>query len=98
MPRLAQGARVTVVLRSGLQIPRAARVNRTNIFHNATSRRLGSTAASIKKQTQDGGDLAPAQPRQHSKVFKSADEAVADIKSGSTLLSSGFGLCGVAGM
>lgn len=31
-----------------------------------------------------------------SKVFKSADEAVADIKSGSTILSAGFGLCGTA--
>ncbi|KEZ43428.1 Succinyl-CoA:3-ketoacid-coenzyme A transferase [Scedosporium apiospermum] len=30
-----------------------------------------------------------------SKVFDSADSAVADIKSGSTILSSGFGLCGV---
>ncbi|GAC93540.1 succinyl-CoA:3-ketoacid-coenzyme A transferase [Pseudozyma hubeiensis SY62] len=29
-----------------------------------------------------------------SKVYPSADEAVADIKSGSTLLSAGFGLCG----
>ncbi|KZV69458.1 3-oxoacid CoA-transferase [Peniophora sp. CONT] len=28
------------------------------------------------------------------KVFKSADEAVADVKSGSTVLSGGFGLCG----
>jgi 3-oxoacid CoA-transferase len=32
-----------------------------------------------------------------SKLFSSADEAVADIKSGSTVLSSGFGLNGVAG-
>lgn len=32
-----------------------------------------------------------------SKLFDSADDAVADIKSGSTILSSGFGLCGVAG-
>jgi hypothetical protein len=32
-----------------------------------------------------------------SKLFSSADEAVADIKSGSTILSSGFGLNGVAG-
>ncbi|KAE8387361.1 hypothetical protein BDV23DRAFT_128580 [Aspergillus alliaceus] len=31
-----------------------------------------------------------------SKIFKNADEAVADLKSGSTILSSGFGLCGVA--
>ncbi|GAC71791.1 succinyl-coa:alpha-ketoacid-coa transferase [Moesziomyces antarcticus T-34] len=29
-----------------------------------------------------------------SKVYPSADEAVKDIKSGSTLLSAGFGLCG----
>ncbi|KAG8886059.1 hypothetical protein FRB97_007935 [Tulasnella sp. 331] len=34
--------------------------------------------------------------RRHSKIFTSADEAVADIKSGSTVLSGGFGLCGVA--
>ena len=32
-----------------------------------------------------------------SKLFKSADEAVADVQSGSTILSAGFGLCGVAG-
>ncbi|KAK4192136.1 3-oxoacid CoA-transferase [Podospora australis] len=31
-----------------------------------------------------------------SKLYATADEAVADIKSGSVLLSSGFGLCGVA--
>jgi 3-oxoacid CoA-transferase len=31
-----------------------------------------------------------------SKLWESADEAVADIQSGSVLLSSGFGLCGVA--
>lgn len=30
------------------------------------------------------------------KVFASADEAVADIKSGDVLLSAGFGLCGTA--
>lgn len=29
-------------------------------------------------------------------MFKDADEAVADLKSGSVILSSGFGLCGVA--
>ncbi|KAK3058506.1 hypothetical protein LTR09_000070 [Extremus antarcticus] len=36
------------------------------------------------------------QATQASKVYASADEAVADIKSGSTLLSAGFGLCGTA--
>ncbi|KAK7426679.1 hypothetical protein QQZ08_006857 [Neonectria magnoliae] len=30
------------------------------------------------------------------KLFRDADAAVADVKSGSTILSSGFGLCGVA--
>lgn len=30
----------------------------------------------------------------HSKVYSSPDEAVKDIKSGSIVLSSGFGLCG----
>lgn len=34
--------------------------------------------------------------RGESKLFPSADDAVADIKSGSTILSAGFGLCGVA--
>ncbi|KIE00789.1 succinyl-CoA:3-ketoacid-coenzyme A transferase, partial [Metarhizium majus ARSEF 297] len=34
--------------------------------------------------------------QKYSKVYKDADEAVSDVKSGSTILSSGFGLCGVA--
>ncbi|CAM1502619.1 Fc.00g073950.m01.CDS01 [Cosmosporella sp. VM-42] len=34
--------------------------------------------------------------REQSKLFKNADAAVADIQSGSTILSSGFGLCGIA--
>lgn len=38
----------------------------------------------------------PTINRSASKLFKSADEAVADLQSGSTILSAGFGLCGVA--
>ncbi|KAF2265249.1 3-oxoacid CoA-transferase [Lojkania enalia] len=38
----------------------------------------------------------PVIDRSASKLFKSADDAVADILSGSTILSAGFGLCGVA--
>ena len=34
---------------------------------------------------------------EYSKLYGTADDAVADVRSGSTLLSSGFGLCGVAG-
>ncbi|KAI2641291.1 succinyl-CoA:3-ketoacid-coenzyme A transferase subunit B [Xylaria nigripes] len=37
-----------------------------------------------------------AKTRGSSKVFKTADEAVADIKDGDVILSAGFGLCGVA--
>ena len=39
----------------------------------------------------------PVVKRGDSKLYDSADEGVADIKSGSVILSSGFGLCGVAG-
>lgn len=39
---------------------------------------------------------APEPQRGASKLFETADDAVADIPSGSVLLSSGFGLCGVA--
>ena len=41
-------------------------------------------------------DKAPTIDRSKSKLFASADEAVADVQSGSTILSAGFGLCGVA--
>ena len=41
-------------------------------------------------------DNAPPIKRGGSKLFKDADEAVADIKSGSVILSAGFGLCGTA--
>lgn len=54
-----------------------------------------STSALRQSQTQS---LAPKIERGASKLFKDADAAVADIKSGSTILSSGFGLCGVAGL
>ncbi|KAI1151436.1 succinyl-CoA:3-ketoacid-coenzyme A transferase [Nemania diffusa] len=39
---------------------------------------------------------APARARGGSKVFGSADEAIADVKDGDVILSAGFGLCGVA--
>ncbi|CAJ2512561.1 Uu.00g055760.m01.CDS01 [Anthostomella pinea] len=39
---------------------------------------------------------AAASKRGGSKVFKSADEAIADVKDGDVILSAGFGLCGVA--
>lgn len=41
--------------------------------------------------------LSATAVKHNSKLFRDADAAVADVKSGSTILSSGFGLCGVAG-
>ncbi|CAG8248887.1 unnamed protein product [Penicillium salamii] len=57
-------------------------------FSTTTSSKYSTTAPLLS--------LAPKIERGGSKVFKDADAAVTDIKSGSTILSSGFGLCGVA--
>lgn len=98
MQRLSASARITVVLRSGLQVPRAACITRPSVSYSSTGRRLGSTAAAAaSRSSRSEAQKAPTQDRARSKVFKDADEAVADIKSGSTILSAGFGLCGVAG-
>lgn len=61
--------------------------------------RVSSTSSSLTRQRRFYSqpiDRAPVIDRSKSKLFKSADEAVADIQSGSTILSAGFGLCGVA--
>ncbi|PWY85096.1 succinyl-CoA:3-ketoacid-coenzyme A transferase 1 [Aspergillus heteromorphus CBS 117.55] len=52
--------------------------------------------ARFSTSTDEERPRAPKIDRAASKLFKTADEAVADLKSGSTILSSGFGLCGVA--
>jgi len=49
-----------------------------------------------KANTKAKRDPAPKVVRGASKLYKDADSAVADLKSGSTILSSGFGLCGTA--
>ncbi|PLN78189.1 3-oxoacid CoA-transferase [Aspergillus taichungensis] len=43
-----------------------------------------------------GQSKTPKIDRSASKLFNTADSAVADLQSGSLILSSGFGLCGVA--
>ena len=53
-------------------------------------------ASSVPPTDRDPAQ-APAKKRGGSKLFKDADEAVADIKSGSIILSAGFGVCGTAG-
>ena len=57
-------------------------------------RQLQKSSTAINDSENES--LAPRKERGGSKLFKSADEAVADIKNGSTILSAGFGLCGVA--
>jgi 3-oxoacid CoA-transferase len=42
-------------------------------------------------------DSATEVTRGGSKVYKNADQAVADLENGSVILSAGFGLCGTAG-
>ena len=58
----------------------------------------GSGHAKYSTATSESPSLAPKVERGGSKLFKNADLAVADLESGSTILSSGFGLCGVAGI
>lgn len=61
-----------------------------------SSRRLFSSTALLRSVDPPAPSKAPSQDRSASKLYPDADAAVADIPSGSVLLSSGFGLCGVA--
>ena len=81
-PRCARSL-ITTVSAQLLQTPRI-QVSRPR------GRFLSTTAFRFSQQQQ-------SQVRPKSKVVESADAAVADVKSGSVLLSSGFGLCGIAG-
>lgn len=65
-----------------------AAVSSRRLFSSSTARRSADPSPSESK--------APAPNRGGSKLFRDADAAVADVKSGSVILSSGFGLCGVA--
>lgn len=64
--------------------------HRTFSTSRARTQRLHSRRPDVDSSTP------PKIQRGASKVWKSADEAVADIQSGSVILSAGFGLCGVA--
>ncbi|CAG8973151.1 hypothetical protein HYALB_00008682 [Hymenoscyphus albidus] len=70
---------------------------RTTFNPSYTIRRL-QTTPKLCEQANVGKkrDPAPKIVRGESKVFKDADAAVADLKSGSIILSAGFGLCGTA--
>ncbi|KAE8444183.1 hypothetical protein EG329_000780 [Mollisiaceae sp. DMI_Dod_QoI] len=65
------------------------------------ARQLHTTCSRFEVQKANVGakrDPAPKIVRGQSKLFKDADDAVKDLKSGATILSAGFGLCGTAGM
>ncbi|PHH60599.1 hypothetical protein CDD81_1426 [Ophiocordyceps australis] len=65
----------------------------------ALTRSLGvGKTARVARRTFITSAIRYSQPAavKYSKVVDDVDEAVADVKSGSTLLSAGFGLCGVA--
>ena len=63
-------------------------------LHLAAARPFHTSFAAFAAHTSPP---APAHERQRSdKVWASADEAVADLTSGSLVLSAGFGLCGTA--
>ncbi|KAL4987751.1 hypothetical protein BDW68DRAFT_187738 [Aspergillus falconensis] len=70
------------------------------VYQRTCGRPTPSPAARVRystaSTTSEKPTHAPKIDRAASKLFKSADDAVADIESGSTILSSGFGLCGVA--
>lgn len=68
----------------------------TTVRPTPMTTRSANTYSTAPRQLQTQ-TLASKIERGGSKLFKDADAAVADIKSGSTILSSGFGLCGVAG-
>ena len=84
MPKLAGAPSVRIRL---TQPSRAA----WNVQQQATQKQTrGFRTNAIFSREAAGG--APAKTRGQQKVFDSVDEAVADIKSGSTVLSAGFGL------
>ncbi|KAH8762815.1 hypothetical protein BGZ57DRAFT_572257 [Hyaloscypha finlandica] len=62
------------------------------------ARHFQTTSIRLEQQANTSAkrDPAPKIIRGQSKVFKDADAAVKDLKSGAVILSAGFGLCGTA--
>lgn len=92
---LSLSKRSLAVCRSRLQFAARCTASVRPVSPPSVIRSAKQYSTAAPPQTQR---LAPKVERGASKLFENADKAVADIKSGSTILSSGFGLCGVAGM
>lgn len=93
--RLSGAAFGARTLQCRVQVPRVPRLGSVIAANVNRTRGLIDEPWKQQKAQPEGG--APKIDRSRSKVYKDADEAVADIKSGSTILSAGFGLCGTAG-
>ncbi|KAK5465289.1 hypothetical protein LTS15_001852 [Exophiala xenobiotica] len=76
-------------------LPHRLLVRQSNIRPCVSRQRDVRYFSSSRFRWQEAGDQ-PVIDRTRSKLFKDADEAVADLKSGSTIFSAGFGLCGTA--
>lgn len=84
-------------LSSRRPLPRLSQLNRHYGSPRTPVLRSFSTVLPCRQEASTyEPSKAPTIERGGSKVFKSADEAVADIQSGSVILSAGFGLCGTA--
>lgn len=70
---------------------------RPNSIPQARHFQITSIRLEQQANTSAKRDPAPKIIRGQSKVFKDADAAVKDLKSGAVILSAGFGLCGTAG-
>lgn len=80
----------------GLARTRSTTATTTSILRTQTPRLFTTTAHYLSAPNRPSSSSPPGPERGASKIYPSADAAVADIPSGITLLSSGFGLCGVA--
>lgn len=90
LPRLAGALAIHVRF---TQPSRAAWHVKQHVKQHASQSRTFQTSGAFFREASGG---APRKVRGQRKVFDSVDEAVADIRSGSTVLSAGFGLCGTA--
>ncbi|KAL7899016.1 hypothetical protein HDV63DRAFT_78715 [Trichoderma sp. SZMC 28014] len=82
-----------------LALPRAASSRSSFLSSAAAQFRQTTRASPTKRRFLSTTTIRLSQAQQtrpKSKVYDTADAAVADIQSGSTILSSGFGLCGIA--
>ena len=77
-----------------IRIPQASiAASRCHSQPKRQGQRSFQTGARLRREVTES---EPGKVRGQSKFFPSVDEAVADIKSGSIVLSAGFGLCGTA--